>query len=98
MLEIYANAYGPNIAQNTIIKVGDIEKKIKITNAPGESHRLLFQLKNTFPVFEIEVIPPFPIAPSSFEKNNADERRIGLQLISIKLARLPTLISSKALP
>lgn len=99
MIEIYANAYGPNIANDTIVKVGNIEKKIKISNRPGESHKLLFQLNNTFPVFEIEIIPPFPISPSKYEKSNTDERRIGIQLISIKLTRLSTksnIISGKA--
>lgn len=83
-LKIEAQSFGPNGNEDTIIKIGKVEKKIKIANEVKICNIIIDTdgTSNT-----IEIIPPDPRSPLSLGVNN-DSRKLGIKFKSISLEEL----------
>lgn len=81
-----AFAFGPNAEQETIVRVGKDQRRIRVLLTPGV-FRLPF--KGIKGIDTIEIIPPAPISPAELEHNPAgDPRRLGVALVNIKVLPL----------
>jgi phosphoglycerol transferase len=82
-VELQATAFGPNVNSPVAIIVGNTIKQISITNEPNKTYKALFD--NPDSANNIEIVPPKPTSPHDLNPANADSRKIGIGLISLKI-------------
>lgn len=83
-LELKANAFGPNLGQPVKVRVGGLEKEFVVKDSQAvELHLLTFEGVNG--VDTIEIIPPKPTSPRELDPQNADQRLLGLSLVSLQI-------------
>lgn len=84
VLEIQANAVGPNEGKPVKIRVGAIERSIIIKNEPSYAvYAVTFD--DVSAADTIEITPPNPILPRELDPNNKDERKLGLGLAKLRV-------------
>jgi hypothetical protein len=84
ILELVANAYGPNIGKRVKVIIGGIEKSFTIQEGDRDRvYSLTFEgigNSNT-----IEIIVPNPVRPKDIVTGNTDSRMLGLAFVSLKI-------------
>lgn len=84
-VEVVAQAFGPNAEKNTIFRVGQEVRTLKIRAVPS-----VFEIKfrDIYNINYIEIIPPQPTSPFALSGNllaEHDVRRLGVGLISLRI-------------
>jgi len=87
VLELQANAFGPNEGKPTIVRVGNIEHTMVVKNTPSYAVYKT-EFVNVPSIDTIEIIPPNPVLPRELDPNNRDERKLGLGLVTFKIKSL----------
>ena len=82
-VEIQATAFGPNVNSPVTIIVGNNIKQVSITNEPNKTYKIFFD--NADSANTIEIVPPKPTSPHDLNPANADSRKKGIGLISLKI-------------
>ncbi len=80
-LVIQANAFGPNLGEAVMVKVGTAQQAFKITEQ-GQIQRLDFNL--TEPADTLELFIPKPTSPKDLQSGD-DPRKLGLGLIKLQI-------------
>jgi len=80
-LVIQANAFGPNLGEAVMVKVGTAQQAFKITEQ-GQIQRLDFNL--TEPANTLELLIPKPTSPKDLQVSE-DPRKLGLGLIKLQI-------------
>jgi hypothetical protein len=78
VLEIKADAFGPNGNLPTLIKLGNISASIYFRNDDSKPHFQEFANPDRLNI--IEIIPPSPILPKDHDHISNDTRKLGLAL------------------
>lgn len=82
-LELEIGGYGPNAGQDARVIIGENEQKIRLVHSSSSKYVLQFEdIKNAK---VIKIIPPLPTSPASL-RQSADERKLGISFISLKVA------------
>ena len=76
ILELKIGAYGKNIGKDTLIKIGNITKWVKILSSKPKIYRVEFKGVNSD---TIELIPPIPQSPPK------DGRKLGISFVYLKI-------------
>jgi phosphoglycerol transferase len=82
-VELRAQGLGPNAYQPVKIRVGGQEKSLTLGNPPKEQYRVAFSGVENADV--IEIVPPAPILPREVTPQNADPRRLGIGITSLRI-------------
>jgi len=81
-LELRLTALGPNASKPVRVRAGSVEKAITLGKPAETSHRIEF---TGVDADTIEIVPPEPILPGVVQPGNADARKVGVGLISLKI-------------
>lgn len=84
VLELQANAFGPNEGKPVKIRAGNIERFVTIKNVPSYSVYTA-EFDGVVSADTIEITPPNPVLPREVDPNNKDERKLGLGLATLKI-------------
>jgi phosphoglycerol transferase len=84
VLELQANAFGPNEGKPTRIRAGNIERVVTIKNVPSYAVYTA-EFDDVVSVDTIEIFPPNPVLPKEVDPASKDERKLGLGLVSLKI-------------
>ncbi len=76
VLEIEADAFGPNGSQPTVIKLGRQTATINFLIRDVKPHYI--ELTNPDGADTLEIIPPQPISPLAFDGSSGDTRKLGI--------------------
>ena len=76
VLEIAAEAFGPNGSKPTIIKLGQQTATIHFLVRDVKPHYI--ELNNPDGSDTLEIIPPQPISPLAFDGSSGDTRKLGI--------------------
>lgn len=84
IIELQANAIGPNVGHPIKIRAGSIDQNVTLKNWPDSTtYQLGFE-----GVIDIDVLEIFPLgfySPKDSDRNSADVRKLGLGLIALKI-------------
>ena len=78
VLEIEADAFGPNGGQPTVIKLGDTSASMYFRVEDNKPH--FQEFSNPDRVDLIEIIPPSPVSPKDHQHISNDTRKLGLAM------------------
>lgn len=84
VLELQANAFGPNEGKPVKIRAGTVERVVIIKNVPANSVYTA-EFDDVISADTIVITPPSPVLPREVDPSNQDERRLGLGLVSFKI-------------
>ena len=84
ILELQANAFGPNEGKPVKVRAGNIEREVIIKNVPSYSVYAL-GFDGVAGADAIEIVPPNPVLPREVDPASKDERKLGLGLVSLKI-------------
>jgi phosphoglycerol transferase len=84
VLELQANAFGPNEGKPTRIRAGNIERVVTIKNVPSYAVYTA-EFDDVVSTDTIEIFPPNPVLPREVDPASKDERKLGLGLVSLKI-------------
>lgn len=82
-LIIEAKGFDQNVGLPTIIKIGNVEKRVTLER-DFTTYSIPFNLTEWSN--EVEIIPPAPISPSQIDPKNLDTRKLGIGIKSIKFS------------
>jgi phosphoglycerol transferase len=88
VLELQANAFGPNEGKPIKILVGGIERQVTIRNVPSYSVYAA-EFDGVVGTDTIEIVPPYPVLPREVDPANKDERKLGLGLATLRIKVTP---------
>jgi hypothetical protein len=88
VLELQANAFGPNEGKPVKIRAGNIERTVTIKNVPSYA-AYTAEFDEVVATDTIEITPPNPILPREVDPSNVDERKLGLGLARLKIKTSP---------
>jgi phosphoglycerol transferase len=86
VLELQANAFGPNEGKPVKIRAGTIERVITIKNVPANSVYTA-EFDDVTSTDTIVITPPSPVLPREVDPSNQDERKLGLGLVALKIKK-----------
>ena len=84
VLELQANAFGPNEGKPVKIRAGNVERVVTIKNVPSYAVYTA-EFDGVDSADSIVITPPNPVLPREVDPNNKDERKLGLGLATLKI-------------
>lgn len=76
-------AFGPNAGKDVVVRIGDVEKRIRVQPSPSEIY-LAFDTDGT--QRSVTIVVPEPVTPKSMG-HGVDERTLGLGLLRVEVGR-----------
>lgn len=83
VLEIEADAFGPNGSQPTVIKLDQSTATVYFLAHDTKTHYV--ELTNPGGADTLEIIPPQPTSPLAFDRSSGDTRKLGIALKRIAI-------------
>lgn len=77
-------AFGPNVGRDVTVLVGTSEQCF-IVPEPGKVHHVELEFSNAKGANTIEIIPPNPTSPCTLDPASKDTRKLGVQLVTMKI-------------